>query len=127
MKKAIGVALLWAIGSWMIGLPVLLGVAGAIGIIAICFFGLYHRLIGTVAALTFIWGLGVLIFGVPNLNDVSDKNWGEIAKTETFIKKGELPLEEKLAELTKLRDAGTITPAEYDNLRAEILTNFTKP
>jgi len=123
MKKALIVALLLGGGLWMVGLPTYIAVAAGIGVLAIAYFGLYHRLVGTGAAVVFVWGLAVTLFGVPGFNDLANKNWDDVAKAETPFKK-QMPIDKKLAELAKLRDAGTITPAEFDALRAEVLRNF---
>ena len=126
MKKAIGVALLFAIGAYLVGLPLYISILGFFSIIAVCYFGVYHRLIGTLSALLLVWGLAVAAFNVPGFPDISGKDWGDLAKTETPFKK-QVPVDEKLAALQGLLDAGTITQTEYDDLRAEILTNFAKP
>ena len=126
MKKAIGVALLFAIGAYLVGMPIFAVVLGFVGIIAICYFGMYHRLIGTLSALLLVWGLAVAVFNVPSFPDIAGKNWDDIATTKTPFKK-DVPVDEKLASLEELRVAGTITQAEYDTLRAEILANFAKP
>lgn len=126
MKKAIGVALLFAIGAYLVGMPLYVSILGFVGIVAVCYFGVYHRLIGTLSALLMVWGITVVAFDVPGFPDLRGKNWSDIATTETPFKK-DVSVDEKLASLEELRVAGTITQAEYDTLRAEILANFAKP
>lgn len=126
MKKAIGVALLFAVGAYLAGMPQHFSVLSFFVIIAVCYFGFYHRLIGTLSALLMIWGLSVAAFGVPGFPDLASKSRDKISETELPFKK-QISVEDKLAKLDSLRDSGAITPAEYDKLRAEILANFAKP
>jgi hypothetical protein len=146
MKKAIGIILLWIIGSTLGGVPIWLILTVSIGIFALSYFGFYHRYIGVGAGVTFVWGLGVLTFGLPTLPSIYHQAPGVMAETskivmedlqnnktslktqvaETFTSNdaNRNALIDKLAALEEAREKGAVTDAEFAKMRSKILEDF---